>query len=77
VTSTRIRIARLLLRDALVAGIHVGVAPDGSEVILVAPLRVPRELRCQFEEAIEKYHSEVIAVIMAGNAMTPATTNGA
>jgi hypothetical protein len=73
----RIRIAELLLRDALVAGIRVGVAPDGSEVILVAPLRVPRELRCQFEAAIEKYRPEVIAVIMAENAMTPATTKGA
>jgi hypothetical protein len=73
VTSARIRIAELLLRDALVAGIRVG--SNGEDIILVAPLRVPCELRCQFEAAIEKYRSEVIAVIMAENAMVvPKTT---
>ena len=40
-------------------------APDGSELILVAPMRVPYDVRRWFEIWLNEFRAEVIAVIQA------------
>jgi len=54
--------ARALLDAAFRRGIYVGAAPDGSELILVASLRVPRDVLDQFRD-------EVIDIIQRENGM--------
>jgi hypothetical protein len=66
--SKALRSAALVLDAALALGIHVGVAPDGSEIVLLAPLKVPREVRKWFEHRIDEFRAEVIAVILRENA---------
>jgi hypothetical protein len=61
--------ATIILNNALELGIHVGVAPDGSDVILVAPLRVPRDVRRWFEIwLLDKFRDEVVDIIQRENA---------
>src|SRR5262245_9466978 len=55
--------ARAILDAALKRGIHVGAAPDGSELVLVAPLKVPRDVRRWFEIWLDNFRDEVIAII--------------
>jgi hypothetical protein len=55
--------ARFILDEATALGIRVGT--DGDEVILVAPMRVPRETRRWFETQLAQHGAEVIAIIMA------------
>jgi hypothetical protein len=58
--------ARALLDKALALDIHVGAALDDSEVTLVAPLRLPREVRRFFEVwLLDNFQDEVIAIIQA------------
>jgi len=52
-------------RTLLALGIRVGAAPDGSELILVAPMRVPYDVRRWFEIWLNEFRAEVIAVIQA------------
>jgi hypothetical protein len=62
------RAVRDLLDEALELGIRVGVAPEGSEIILVAPLKVPYETRRWFEKKIDEFRAEVIDIIQRENA---------
>lgn len=55
--------AQFILREAAAAGIKVGT--DGTEVIMVAPLKMPWEFRRSFERAIEAHQAEIITLIMA------------
>jgi len=57
--------ATITLNKALALGIRVGAAPDGSELILVAPMRVPYDVRRWFEIWLNEFRAEVIAVIQA------------
>jgi hypothetical protein len=66
---TTYRAVRDLLDEALDLGIRVGVAPDGSEIILVAPLKVPYETRRWFENKLDEFRAEIIVIIQAENAM--------
>jgi len=58
--------AVFVLREAQALGIAVGT--DGTELVMLAPMRVPREVRRQFERALDKYAAEIIAVIQRENA---------
>jgi hypothetical protein len=60
---TRIAEATFILREAAAAGIKVGT--DGTEVVMIAPLKMPHEFRRSFERAIETHQQEIIALIMA------------
>ena len=57
--------AQFILREAAAAGIKVGT--DGTELVMVAPLKMPWEFRRSFERAIEAHQTEIIALIMAEN----------
>jgi hypothetical protein len=54
--------AKFILDAALKLGIHIG-ARDAEDIILVAPMRVPRDVRRQFERAIYELRLEVFEVI--------------
>ena len=61
--------ATIILNKALELGIRVGAAPDGSDLILVAPLRVPRDVRRFFEIwLLDNFRDEVIDIIQRENA---------
>ena len=53
--------AAFILREAQALGIRIGT--DGDELILVAPLRVPRDVRVWFETQLEEHRAEIIAII--------------
>jgi hypothetical protein len=56
--------ALFLLREALALGIRIG--SNGDDVLMSAPLRIPRERRLSFEAAIQEYWHEIVALIMEG-----------
>ena len=58
--------ARFILDEAAALGIRVGT--DGNELLMVAPLRVPREARRWFETKLDEYKAEVIDFIQRENA---------
>ena len=60
--------ATAILNKARELGIRVGAAPDGSELILVAPLRLPYETRRWFEVWLDNFRTEVIDIILQENA---------
>ena len=60
--------ARFIPDEATALGIRVGCDADGSELILVAPMRVPRAVRVQFEAALNEFRAEVIEIIRRENA---------
>src|SRR5262249_50840846 len=62
--ATAIPAARAILTAARRRGIHVGAAPDGSELILVASLKVPGNVRRWFEHWIDQFQIEIIAIIL-------------
>jgi hypothetical protein len=68
----RIQFAELILREARAAGIAVGT--DGDEIVLLAPLKVPREVRCWFETALYNYKAEIIEVILRSSPPPQITT---
>jgi hypothetical protein len=55
--------ARFILDEARALGIAVGT--DGVELVMVAPLRIPRASRLTFEAAFQKSRDEIIAHILA------------
>ena len=57
--------ARFIPDEATALGIRVGCDADGSELILVAPMRVPYDVRRWFEIWLNEFRAEVIAVIQA------------
>ena len=57
----KVHCAEFVLREALALGIRVGT--DGSELVMVAPMRVPRETRRWFETRLEEHRAEVIEAI--------------
>jgi len=57
-----------VLNAALDLGIRIGAAPDGSELIMVAPMRVPYAVRRQFEIVLENHQAEIIDFIQRENA---------
>jgi hypothetical protein len=61
--------ARFILDAALALGIRVGT--DGEELVLVAPLKVPRETRRWFETKLDEFRAEVIDFIQRENAARP------
>jgi hypothetical protein len=65
-TMTRTEIAAFILAEAIKLDIRVGT--DGTELIMDAPLRMPRASRRTFEDALEAYRAEIIAHIIAENA---------
>ena len=60
--------ASIILNKALELGICVGAALDGSELIILAPARLPYKTRRWFEHWIDQFRDEVIAIIQAENA---------
>jgi hypothetical protein len=62
----RLRCAEFVLNEALALNIRVGT--DGDELVLIAPLKVPRETRVWFENELYKYKPEIIEVIQRKNA---------
>jgi hypothetical protein len=59
--------ATAILNKALELGIYVDVAPDGSELILVAPLSLPRRTRRWFRIWLDNFKPEVIDLIRREN----------
>jgi hypothetical protein len=59
--------ATIILNKALELGIRVGAAPDGSELILVAPLRIPYDVRHWFEVWLDNFRDEAIDIILREN----------
>jgi hypothetical protein len=63
-SSTRTQTADFILREALALGIRVGT--DGcDELVMVAPARVPSDVRRWFETELYKYKPEIIEVILS------------
>jgi hypothetical protein len=60
---SRITEATFILRAAHAAGIRVGT--DGKEVVMLAPLKIPRASRLAFEAAIHAHQDEIISLILA------------
>jgi hypothetical protein len=58
--------AMFILDEATALDIHVGT--DGSELVMLTPLRVPRDVRRWFEAELEKYRADVIEIIQQQNA---------
>ena len=56
-----------ILREAQALGIRVGT--DGTELVMLAPMRVPREVRRQLELALDEYREEVIDLIQRENSV--------
>ena len=61
---SRKQTAEFILREALAAGIRIGT--DGTEVVMLAPLKIPIASRRTFETAIHAHQDEIITLIMAG-----------
>jgi hypothetical protein len=58
--------AEFILREARELGIRVG-ARDADDIVMLAPLRVPYDVRRQFERAIYEYRDEVVEIIEREN----------
>jgi hypothetical protein len=56
--------ARFILEEATALGIHVGT--DGSKLIMIAPLKMPREDRVWFETQLNEFRRDVITIIQNG-----------
>ena len=69
--TTRAEAAAFILDEALKLGIRIGT--DGTELLMVAPLRVPSESRRTFEDALQTCRAEIIAHIIAENPPCPTT----
>ena len=55
---------RLILAEA--AGLGIKIATDGTELVMLAPLRVPQATRRWFEAALAEHRAAVIAAIQRG-----------
>jgi hypothetical protein len=66
IPETSLECAAFILRETQLLGIRVGT--DGSELIMIAPVAMPRTTRLWFENKIVEYRADVIAVIQRENA---------
>lgn len=57
-----------LLNQALALGIRVGAAPDGSELVMLGPVKVPYETQKWFATKLDEFRAEVIDIILRENA---------
>jgi len=64
--ATRGTCAAFILNEAAGLGIRVGT--DGNELVLLAPMRVPREVRRWFETKLDEFRAEIIDFIQRENA---------
>jgi len=62
----KVHCAAFILREAAAAGIKVGT--DGDEIVMLAPMRVPGDVRRWFERKLYEYREAVIAIIVLENA---------
>jgi hypothetical protein len=62
-------VIRFILNEALALGIRVGAAPDASEMIVVIPMRVPRDVAQWFEHELFIRQAEIVQTILQENAM--------
>ena len=62
-------IARFILEEATALGIRIGT--DGTELVMLAPMRVPRETRRWFEIKLDEFGAEIIDFIQRENAAQP------
>jgi hypothetical protein len=60
--TTRIEAARFILAEAEALGMSVGT--NGTELLLSAPLRIPRASCRTFEDALQAYRAEIIEIVM-------------
>jgi len=60
--------ALALLNAALELDVRVGAAPDGSELLAVIPMKVPREISRWFERELSIRQHEIIDYILKENA---------
>jgi len=60
------RSAAFILDEATALGIRI--ATDGDELIMLVPLRVPRETRRWFEIQLHEFRAEVVNIILRKNA---------
>jgi len=60
--------ARFILEAALGLGIRVGCALDGSDLVMLAPVKVPSETQKWFSTKLEEFRAEIIAIIQRENA---------
>jgi hypothetical protein len=59
---TRVETARFILAEAEALGIRVGT--NGTDdLVMLAPLRIPRASRRTFEIALEEYRAEIIEIV--------------
>jgi hypothetical protein len=65
--ATRGKCAAFILNEAIGFGIRVGASNDG-ELIMVAPARVPREVRVWFETKLDEFRAEIIDFIQRATA---------
>jgi len=65
-------VARALLTAASKRDILVRVSPDQNELILVASLRVPRNVRRWFEHWIDQFRDEILDIIQHENGQSGA-----
>jgi hypothetical protein len=47
------------------AGLGIKIGTDGTELLMIAPLRVPRKVRTWFEAALNQHKAAVIDIILA------------
>jgi hypothetical protein len=64
--SKALRAAAFILHAALELNIRVGT--DGTELLMVAPARVPSDVRRWFEKKLDEFRAEVITIIQRENA---------
>jgi hypothetical protein len=60
--STRTEAARFILREATALGIRVG-SNGIDDLVVLAPLRIPRATRLSFEKAVIEYEAELIEIV--------------
>jgi hypothetical protein len=58
----RERAGDFILTQASALGIKVGT--NGTELAMVVPLSIPRASRRSFEEALQNFRAEVIAIVL-------------
>jgi hypothetical protein len=64
--SKALRSAAFILHEAQALGIRIGT--NGDDLILVAPLKVPRDVRRWFEKKLDEFRAEIISIIQRENA---------
>ena len=65
--ATRHKCAAFILRECLALNVRVGT--NGDAIVVIAPMRVPREVRRQLELALDEYREEVIDLIQRENSV--------